>query len=106
MSAGGAGRSLVRLAQLAASAAPSLAQALRSGETDDLMRGLADTALNGGPTYVKLGQLIASTRGLVPDAIADMFAGCRDSVPPAPASAVASVLRSSGIDDELRSWDR
>jgi ubiquinone biosynthesis protein len=106
LSSGSGGRSLVRLAQLAASAAPALGQALRSGDTDDMMKGLADAALHGGPTYVKLGQLIASTRGLVPEAIADMFAGCRDAVPPAPASAVASVLRGSGIDDQLRSWDR
>ena len=41
-------------------------------------------ALRGGPTYVKLGQLIASTRGLAPEWLADSFAGCRDAVPPAP----------------------
>ena len=38
---------------------------------------LAKLALRGGPTYVKLGQLVSSTRGLAPDWVADAFAGCR-----------------------------
>jgi ubiquinone biosynthesis protein len=66
---------------------------------------LAQAALKGGPTYVKLGQLISTTRGLVPDWIAEPFAGCRDAVPPASTLAVAGVLQHSGIDRHLRSWE-
>src|SRR2546423_4315111 len=36
----------------------------------------------GGPAYVKLGQLIATARGALPDQWAEAFAWCRDEVPP------------------------
>src|SRR5207244_1085394 len=36
----------------------------------------------GGPAYVKLGQFIASARGLLPDGWVEAFAWCRDEVPP------------------------
>src|SRR5205807_1590503 len=36
----------------------------------------------GGPAYVKLGQVIATARGPLPDAWAEAFAWCRDEVPP------------------------
>lgn len=102
----GGGRTVLRIAQLAASAGPSLASAIRSGDTEDLVQALVDTAMHGGPTYVKLGQLIASTRGLVPDWIAEAFQGCRDAVPPASGSAVRAVLKGEGIEERLRSWER
>jgi ubiquinone biosynthesis protein len=35
----------------------------------------------GGPAYVKLGQFIASARGLLPDQWVDAFGWCRDEVP-------------------------
>ncbi len=35
----------------------------------------------GGPAYVKLGQFIASARGLLPDEWVEAFAWCRDEVP-------------------------
>jgi ubiquinone biosynthesis protein len=54
---------------------------------------------------VKLGQLISTTKGLAPDWIAEPFAGCRDAVPPASTVAIAGVLRRSGVDRGLRSWD-
>ncbi|KAJ1684153.1 hypothetical protein LUZ63_020446 [Rhynchospora breviuscula] len=34
-----------------------------------------------GPAYVKLGQFVASSRGLLPDAWVDAFAWCRDDAP-------------------------
>ncbi len=34
-----------------------------------------------GPTYIKLGQLLASSAGLVPADVADEFGKCRDAVP-------------------------
>lgn len=36
----------------------------------------------GGPAYIKLGQFIASGRGLLPDDWVDAFAWCRDEAPP------------------------
>jgi ubiquinone biosynthesis protein len=35
----------------------------------------------GGPAYVKLGQLIATAKGALPDQWAEAFAWCRDEVP-------------------------
>jgi ubiquinone biosynthesis protein len=36
----------------------------------------------GGPAYVKLGQLIATAQGALPEAWTQAFAWCRDEVPP------------------------
>ena len=36
----------------------------------------------GGPAYVKLGQLIATAKGALPDEWTEAFAWCRDEVPP------------------------
>jgi len=36
----------------------------------------------GGPAYVKLGQLIATAQGALPESWTDAFAWCRDEVPP------------------------
>ncbi|MGI8792988.1 MAG: VC0807 family protein [Acidimicrobiales bacterium] len=35
-----------------------------------------------GPSYLKLGQFIASGRGLFPDVVVDAFGSCRDRCPP------------------------
>ncbi|MBV9255408.1 MAG: AarF/ABC1/UbiB kinase family protein, partial [Actinobacteria bacterium] len=97
---------IVRLGRLVADTAPRLGPALLSRDGDAIIAALSQLAIRGGPTYVKLGQLIATTRGLVPDAVTDAFAGCRDAVPPASSAAIASTLRRSGVLDALRSWDR
>src|SRR4051794_3361314 len=47
----------------------------------------------GGPSYVKLGQFIATARGLLPDEWVDAFAWCRDEVPPLPREEAERVLR-------------
>ncbi|HVM08534.1 MAG TPA: AarF/UbiB family protein [Acidimicrobiales bacterium] len=110
------GRSVGRIVRLAGLAAPELGAAIlplvRGGASRSVDVGaaivpvLSKLALHGGPTYVKLGQLIASTRGLAPEWIADAFAGCRDAVPPASSRDVASLLMASGIDEHVRSWER
>jgi ubiquinone biosynthesis protein len=46
----------------------------------------------GGPTYIKLGQFIASARGLLPDAWVDAFAWCRDDAPPLRAGVARSIV--------------
>ena len=98
-------RSLVRVARLAGLAAPDLVPVLRSRDAETIVPVLAKLALRGGPTYVKLGQLVSSTRGLAPDWVADAFAGCRDAVPPAPRAEIAAVLERSGILGRLRTWN-
>jgi ubiquinone biosynthesis protein len=50
----------------------------------------------GGPAYVKLGQLIATAKGALPDAWTEAFAWCRDEVP-ALRPGIAEVV----IDEEL-----
>lgn len=99
------GRSVVRLARLAGMAAPDLVPVLRSRDAETIVPVLARLALRGGPTYVKLGQFVSSTRGLAPAWVADAFAGCRDAVPPAPAAAIAEVLDRSGVLERLASWN-
>ena len=98
-------RSLVRVARLAGLAAPDLVPVLRSRDAETIVPVLAKLALRGGPTYVKLGQLVSSTRGLAPEWVADAFAGCRDAVPPAPREAIADVLERSGVLAHLRTWN-
>jgi ubiquinone biosynthesis protein len=98
-------RSVARLARLAGLAAPDLLPVLRSRDAETIVPVLAKLALRGGPTYVKLGQLVSSTGGLAPKWVADAFAGCRDAVPPAPSAAVADVLDRSGVLSHLRSWN-
>src|SRR5206468_4518493 len=48
--------------------------------------GLVDAFERLGPTFVKLGQLIASSPGLFPAPLADAALRCLDEVPPFPAS--------------------
>jgi ubiquinone biosynthesis protein len=98
-------RSVARLARLAGLAAPDLLPVLRSRDAETIVPVLAKLALRGGPTYVKLGQLVSSTGGLAPKWVADAFAGCRDAVPPAPSGAIADVLDRSGVLSHLRSWN-
>ena len=51
----------------------------------------------GGPAYVKLGQLIATAKGALPDAWTEAFAWCRDEVPELRRGVAEAV-----IDEELR----
>ena len=45
-----------------------------------------------GPTYVKFGQIIASSPGLFPDVLSEEFRACLDSVPPAPYDQIRRVV--------------
>ena len=59
----------------------------------------------GGPAYIKLGQFIASARGLLPDAWVDAFAWCRDDAPPlAPGVAEDIVARELGDAASSLAW--
>lgn len=54
-----------------------------------------------GPTYVKLGQVIASARGLLPDGVVEAFLPCRDEVDPFDPSRLGETIRTElGADPE------
>lgn len=98
--------SLPRLAALVRDAAPRLALPLARQDGDGIVDAIADIALHGGPTFVKLGQFLSTVKGVVPDWVAGAFVRCRDDVPPASSDAVERMMHKSGIGDRLRSWDR
>lgn len=62
-----------------------------------------------GPTFVKLGQVIASARGILPDGVVEAFMPCRDEVPPFDAGELPGIIEEEldippgdifeGIDD-------
>lgn len=58
-----------------------------------------------GPAYVKLGQFIASSRGLLPDAWVDAFAWCTDDAPRLPDGVVRSVVERELGPDALVDLD-
>ncbi|HZQ26421.1 MAG TPA: AarF/UbiB family protein [Acidimicrobiales bacterium] len=70
---------LTRGAQVATTFGAAL---LRHRHTEPLPRRIRDAFVALGPTYVKLGQLIASSPGLFPPEWANEFGVLRDQVPP------------------------
>ena len=71
-------------------AAPGMAaDARRRAREGPLEKGAAikhvqEVVKAGGPTYVKLGQFIATAQGLLPDEWVEAFGWCRDTVAPLP----------------------
>ncbi|MHB1504198.1 MAG: ABC1 kinase family protein [Acidimicrobiales bacterium] len=57
----------------------------RSQITDAVAGGMVDAFIALGPTFVKLGQLIASAPGVFPTPLATACQRCLDAVPPFPA---------------------
>lgn len=57
-----------------------------------LPRRLRDAFAELGPTYVKVGQVIASSPGLFPEAWIDEFGALRDRVPPFPAAEARAIV--------------
>lgn len=58
----------------------------------DLSRRLRVVFERLGPTYIKLGQILSSGRGLFPDELVEEFKRCRDQVPPEPFADVRAVV--------------
>jgi ubiquinone biosynthesis protein len=58
----------------------------------DLSRRLRVVFERLGPTYIKLGQIVSSGRGLFPDELVDEFKRCRDQVPPEPFARVRETV--------------
>lgn len=63
-----------------------------SASRQDLARRLRLAAEALGPTYIKLGQIIASGEGLFPTELVTEMRRCRDQVPPEPFAAVRTVV--------------
>jgi ubiquinone biosynthesis protein len=56
--------------------------ARRSRRQRSAVEAAQDLVAAGGPAYVKLGQFIATAKGLLPDEWVEAFEWCRDEVPP------------------------
>jgi ubiquinone biosynthesis protein len=61
----------------------------------------------GGPAYIKLGQFISSSRGLLPDAWVEAFEWCRDEAPPLAPGVAEQVVREQLGDQQhlVRDFD-
>ena len=57
--------------------------------------GLVDGFIRLGPTFVKAGQIIASSGGMFPPVLAAAARRCLDEVPPFPAEAVRAQARAA-----------
>lgn len=83
------------------------------GERDHTPSGAAYRRLErsvrrAGPAAVKLGQFISTARGLLPDDFVEVFAWCRDDVPPVPTHLMWRTLsRELGgpVEDVFESFD-
>lgn len=64
----------------------------RLGWVDAAAEGVVDGFEVLGPTFVKLGQLMASAPGVFPTPLANACLRCLDDVPPVPAAAARAVI--------------
>ncbi|KAA0235729.1 MAG: protein kinase UbiB [Acidimicrobiales bacterium] len=60
---------------------------------DRSLRRLENLVRAGGPAWVKLGQFIATSGGLLPDTWVEAFAWCRDEVDPLPYGQPRQIVR-------------
>ena len=75
----------------------------------DLAHRLRKAAEQLGPSYIKLGQIVSSGRGLFPDELVDEFTSLRDRVQPKPFAVVRQVIEEDlgrPIDEVFASLDR
>ncbi|HRW37707.1 MAG TPA: AarF/UbiB family protein [Aquihabitans sp.] len=80
-----------------------------NGSTRDLARRLRVAAERLGPSYIKLGQIVSSGRGLFPDDLVDEFSSLRDRVQPEPFPIVRQVVEEDlgrPIDEVFASFER
>jgi predicted unusual protein kinase regulating ubiquinone biosynthesis (AarF/ABC1/UbiB family) len=87
------GRRLLTTAGVAAKAAAGSAGARLRGEPNPGPAAVRRAFEDLGPTYVKLGQLVASSEGLFPEAYCQEFRKCLDRVRPFPFAEVERTLR-------------
>ncbi len=86
--------------------------ARRAGGTTskrDLARRLRVAAEHLGPSYIKLGQIVSSGRGVFPDELVEEFGLLRDRVPPEPYAAIRAVVEEDlgrPLGEVFASFDR
>lgn len=95
-------------ALLAAAAAASGLPIAPPPDTRGTLRRAERLVRAGGPAYIKLGQFISSSRGLLPDDWVQAFSWCRDRAPTLPPGVVDAVLSEHLGEDawRLRDLDR
>jgi len=74
-----------------------------------LARSLRRALEDGGVTFVKLGQVLATRRDLLPAEFVDELSGLQDNAPPVPWPEVEQVLRAglgAEVDDVFESFER
>lgn len=89
------GKTGVRAARAAVPGLASDVRQIASDRTldpDIALRHVQEVVKAGGPTFVKLGQFIATARGLLPDEWVEAFDWCRDTVPPMPDGMVEQIF--------------
>ncbi|HEX8804959.1 MAG TPA: AarF/UbiB family protein [Acidimicrobiales bacterium] len=82
--------------------------AVRAGLGEAASTGLVDAFMAMGPTFVKLGQLIASSPGMFPRPLADACLRTLDDVPPFPAGRALEIVEDdlgACADEIFRSFD-
>jgi predicted unusual protein kinase regulating ubiquinone biosynthesis (AarF/ABC1/UbiB family) len=93
---------------------PRVALALRSDRAARLglataaSEGLVEAFMDLGPTFVKLGQMIASSPGMFPATLADACLRTLDDVPPFPADEVLAIVEDDlgvGAEQAFASFD-
>lgn len=75
----------------------------------DLAHRLRDAAEHLGPSYIKLGQIVSSGRGLFPDELVDEFSSLRDRVQPEPFPVVRATVEAelgAPLDAVFASFER
>jgi len=74
-----------------------------------LSRRLREAFEQLGSSYIKLGQIVSSGRGLFPDELVEEFKRCRDQVPPENFEVVRTVVEAElghSLDEIFESFDR
>ncbi len=99
-------RRLARTAWVGAKAGAAMLWARLRGKRDVAPSIMRRAFEDLGPTYIKLGQLIASSQGLFPEAYCSEFRKCLDRVRPFEYADVQRILRAElGRDpDEVFAW--
>ncbi|HWJ62750.1 MAG TPA: AarF/UbiB family protein [Acidimicrobiales bacterium] len=80
-----------------------------SASKRDLARRLRRAAERLGPSYIKLGQIVSSGRGVFPDELVDEFGLLRDRVQPEPFAQIRAVVEEDlgrPLGDVFASFDR
>ncbi|HEV3495348.1 MAG TPA: AarF/UbiB family protein, partial [Actinomycetes bacterium] len=83
-------------------------RAPRRGLAEAVSAGLVDAFMALGPTFVKLGQLIASSPGMFPAPLADACLRTLDDVPPFPAARALEIVEDdlgAAASEIFRSFD-